>query len=330
MTEFPTRRLRRLRTSQTLRDMLVDVHLSTSQLISPLFVREGTGVRREISSMPGQYQLSVDTAMETVRRWADAGLRAVLLFGLPETKDACGSGAWDDNAAVQHLIREIKKRLPDMLVITDVCLCEYTDHGHCGTLTQRPDGVWDVDNDLTLTSLGRTALSHAQAGADIVAPSAMMDGQIRAIRESLDGAGLIHTAILSYAVKYASSMYGPFREAAESAPKSGNRRTYQMDYRASRQSILEAAADVAEGADMLMVKPAAAYLDVLAAVRKEFDLPLAAYHVSGEYSMIKAAARNGWIDERAAAIEITTAIRRAGADLIITYFAEQLAGWLKG
>lgn len=309
--------------------MLADVRPHVSQLIAPLFVREGSGVRREISSMPGQFQLSVDTAMETVRRWADKGLRSVLLFGLPETKDACGSEAWNDNAAVQRLTREIKKHLPDMLVITDVCLCEYTNHGHCGTLTERPDGKWDVDNDLTLTSLGRTALSHARAGADIVAPSAMMDGQILAIREALDAESFIHTAILSYAVKFASSMYGPFRDAAESAPKSGNRRTYQMDYRASRQVLLEAADDVAQGADMLMVKPAATYLDVLAAVRKEFDLPLAAYHVSGEYSMIKAAAQKGWIDERAAALEVTTAIARAGADLIITYFAEPLADWLK-
>jgi porphobilinogen synthase len=328
MSEFPTHRLRRLRYNATLREMLAGAKVSRDQLIAPLFVREGEGVLREISSMPGQFQHSVDTAMRTVARWAQAGLRAVLLFGLPDRKDAVGSGAWDDQAAVQRLIRRIKQELPDLLVITDVCLCEYTDHGHCGTLVERPGGRCDVDNDATLQSLARAALSHAQAGADVVAPSAMMDGQVRAIREALDGAGFHATAILSYAVKFASALYGPFREAAESAPKAGNRRTYQMDYRAPGQTLLEAAADVEEGADILMVKPAGAYLDVIAAVRRRFDLPLAAYHVSGEYSMLKAAARNGWLDERPAVLEITHAIRRAGADLIITYFAESLAGWL--
>jgi len=331
MAGYPTRRLRRLRYSAALREMLAGARISTDQLIAPLFVREGEGERREIPSMPGQFQHSVDTAVRTVKRWSQAGLRAVLLFGIPDAKDADGSAAWDDNAAVQRLTREIKTVLPEMLVITDVCLCEYTDHGHCGTLVCRPDGRQDVDNDRTLNSLARAALSHAKAGADLVAPSAMMDGQVRAVREALDGAGFQTTAIMSYAVKYASCLYGPFRDAAESAPKSGNRRTYQMDYRAGvAQAMLEASADVDEGADILMVKPAAAYLDVIAAVRQRFDLPLAAYHVSGEYAMIKAAARNGWVDERAAALEITGAIRRAGADLIITYFAEQLAEWIRG
>ena len=329
MSDFPVRRMRRLRSTATLRRMLAEVSLTSDHLIAPLFVREGRGVRQEIGSMPGQYQLSTDTAMETVARWADKGIRAVLLFGIPEAKDEVGSGAWDDQAAVQRLCRQIKQSHPDMLVITDVCLCEYTSHGHCGTLCKRADGQTDVDNDRTLLSLAKTALSHARAGADIVAPSSMMDGQVTAIRRALDDAGLVNTAILSYAVKFASALYGPFRDAAESAPQFGDRRTYQMDYRSPRQAPLEAGSDAAEGADMLMVKPAAAYLDIIADVRRRFDLPLAAYHVSGEYSMIKAAAANGWLDERGAAIEITTALRRAGADLVITYFAEQLADWLR-
>ena len=328
MAGFPTRRLRRLRQNATLREMLGGVHLRREELIAPLFVLEGQDLRREIPSMPGQFQLSVDRALETVRRWADKGLRAVLLFGIPQSKDEVGSQGWDDKAAVQRLIREIKKALPEMLVVTDVCLCEYTRHGHCGTLAKGPDGKGDVDNDLTLQSLARVALSHAQAGADVVAPSAMMDGQVAAIRQGLDHAGFQATPILSYAVKFASCLYGPFRDAAQSAPQQGDRRSYQMDFRAPRQAILEAAADVEEGADILMVKPAAAYLDVIADLRRRFDLPLAAFHVSGEYSMIKAAAQALWLDERAAVLEVTSAIKRAGADLIITYFAEQLAQWI--
>ena len=329
-TRFPTVRLRRLRYHAALRDMLAEVGLRREDFIAPLFVREGQGVRREIATMPGQYQLSVDTALETVRRWADKGLRAVLLFGIPDEKDAVGSGAWDDSAAVQRLIRQIKRDVPGMLVITDVCLCEYTEHGHCGTLTARPDGSRDVDNDPTLESLAKTAVSHARGGADVVAPSAMMDGQVGAIRQALDAAGFQTTCILSYAVKFASSMYGPFRDAAESAPQFGDRRTYQMDYRAAGQWAREAEADLNEGADMLMVKPAATYLDIIAAVKARFPVPLAAYHVSGEYSAIVAAARAGWLDERGAATEVTVAIKRAGADLIISYFAEKLADWLGG
>lgn len=328
MSEFPTIRMRRLRQSPTLRRMLADVRLSKDQLIAPLFVCEGQGVRREIPSMPGQFQWSADTALETVRRWADLGLPAVLLFGLGQNKDDEGSGAWDDNAAVQRLTREIKKSLPQMVIITDVCLCEYTAHGHCGPVTQGPDGQATVDNDAALDLLAKVAASHAAAGADVVAPSAMMDGQIRAIRQCLDMAGWPNTAVLSYAVKFASSLYGPFRDAAQSSPQFGDRRTYQMDYRSPRQAMSEAALDVQEGADMLMVKPAVAYLDVIAAVRARFDLPLAAYHVSGEYSMIKAAAANGWLDEKSTVLEVTSAIRRAGADMIITYFAEDLARWL--
>ena len=328
MTGFPTRRLRRLRYNATLREMLGGVRLSRDELISPLFVREGQSVRAEISSMPGQFQHSLDTAMETIRRWSDAGLRAVLLFGIPDVKDAIGSAAWDENAAVQRLCRQIKKNLPDMLIITDVCLCEYTDHGHCGKLLKRPDGAADVDNDATLELLAKTAVSHARSGADIVAPSAMMDGQVAAIRQALDADGFHRTAILAYTVKFASSLYGPFRDAAESSPASGDRKSYQMDFSAPRQAVAEAQGDLDEGADLIMVKPAAAYLDLIAEIHRRFDAPLAAYHVSGEYAMLKAAAQAGWLDEKAAVIEITSAIKRAGADLIITYFAESLAKWL--
>jgi len=328
MAPFPTRRLRRLRGSAALRDLLAELHVRRDDLIAPLFVRQDAGEPAEIPSMPGQFQHTVDSAVATARRWADKGLRAVLLFGIPGRKDAAGSAAWDDDEAVQRLTAALKQALPDLLVITDVCLCEYTDHGHCGVLTARPDGTRDVDNDATLEALGKVAVSHARAGADVVAPSAMMDGQVGAIRAALDAGGFQQTAILAYAVKFASSLYGPFRDAAGSAPAFGDRRTYQMDPRAPRQAALEAAADEAEGADVLMVKPAAAYLDVIAAVRARTDLPLAAYHVSGEYAMLKAAAAAGWLDERAAVLEVTGAIKRAGADLIITYYAEQLAEWL--
>jgi len=307
--------------------MLAETRLDRRDLIAPMFVRGQTGVRNEIASMPGQFQLSVDAAVETARRWADLGLPAVLLFGIPARKDAVGSAAWDDDEVVQQLTRRIKADLPGMVVITDVCLCEYTDHGHCGTLRDGPGGRADVDNDATLESLAKVAASHAAAGADVVAPSAMMDGQVAAVRAGLDAAGYTDTAIMSYAVKFASSMYGPFRDAAESSPAFGDRRSYQMDYRAPRQAALEADADIDEGADIVMVKPAATYLDIIQHVRRRTDLPLAAYHVSGEYSAIKAASQAGWLDERAAVIEVTTAIKRAGADLIITYFAEQLCGW---
>jgi len=325
---FPVRRLRRLRYNATLRDMLADVKITQDDLIAPLFVREGQGVQNAIVSMPGQVQFSVDTALDAVRRWVDKGLRAVLLFGIPDEKDSAGSGAWDASAAVQRLAAEIKRACGEMLVITDVCLCEYTDHGHCGAVARRPDGADDVDNDTTLGLLARTAVSHARAGADVVAPSAMMDGQVAAIRQALDEGGFQTVAIMSYAVKFASHMYGPFRDAAESPPQFGDRRTYQMDFRAPRQSGPEADLDIAEGADIVMVKPAATYLDVIASVRREVDVPLAAYHVSGEFAMLKAAAAAGWLDEKAAAMEVTAAIKRAGADLVITYYAEQLAEWL--
>lgn len=330
MSGYPQRRLRRLRTNATLREMLAGVRLSASELIAPLFVCEGEGHRREIPTLPGQYHLPVDAALETVHRWADAGLPAVLLFGLPAAKDAEGSSAWDGRGPVHRLVRQIKKHLPRVLVITDVCLCQYTDHGHCGVLARRPDGAMDVDNDATLQALARVALSHAEAGADLVAPSAMMDGQVGAIRSALDGSAFGNVGILAYATKFASSLYGPFRDAAGSAPAFGDRRTYQMDGRCPRGIWAEAAADIDEGADILMVKPAGAYLDVIAQLRRRTDLPIAAYHVSGEYAALKAGAAAGALDERAAALEITTAIKRAGADLIITYFAEQLAEWLKG
>lgn len=328
MARFPSKRMRRLRYNPTLRAMLAGVRLSRDELIAPMFVRQGRDVRRPIASMPGQFQFSADAAVETARRWSDKGIRAVLLFGIPDEKTPDGSGAWDDGAPVQRLAGAIKKSLPQMLVITDVCLCEYTDHGHCGPVTRRPDGTATVDNDAALESLARVSVSHARCGADVVAPSAMMDGQVAAVRAALDGEGFTETPILSYAVKFASSLYGPFRDAAESSPQLGDRRSYQMDYRAPAQAASEADLDAQEGADMLMVKPALTYLDVIAEIRRRFDVPLVAYHVSGEYSMLKAAATAGWLDERAAVLEVTTAIKRAGADLIITYFAEQLTEWI--
>ncbi len=329
MAEFPDIRLRRLRTSPTLRDMLADTQLSMNDFVAPLFVREGSQIRNPITSMPGQFQYSVDTALETVRKWADLGVRAVLLFGLTDAnaKNDVGSEAWNPNAAVQKLTRQIKQALPDMLVITDVCLCEYTNHGHCGTLRDR-GGKQDVDNDLTLESLARTAVSHAACGVDIVAPSAMMDGQVQAIRHALDAADWTNTAIMAYSVKFASAMYGPFRDAAESPPQFGDRRTYQMDYRCASQATAEASLDIDEGADIIMVKPAATYLDIIADMRNKFQIPLAAYHVSGEYSQLHAAAEKGWLDLEQSVVEVTTAIKRAGASLIITYFAESLSDWI--
>lgn len=319
-----------MRYNTALREMLAGVRLRRQELIAPLFVRGGIGVRSEIKSMPGQYQFSVDTAMETVRRWADKGLPAVLLFGVTDEKhkDESGSRAWADDAPVQTLIREIKHVLPDMLVVADTCLCEYTSHGHCGPLMEYRSGCFDVDNDKAVEYLARTAVSQSRAGADIVAPSAMMDNQVAAIRAALDEAGMIRTAIMSYSVKFASCMYGPFRDAAESPPKSGDRKSYQMDFRSPRQYLNELREDESHGADIVMVKPAATYLDVIANVRAATSLPLAAYHVSGEYAQIKFAAQAGALDERAAVIETMSAIKRAGADIIITYYAEELADWL--
>ena len=313
---------RRLRNNLVLQEMVRDTFLHPSDLIMPYFVVEtdDKAFRKPISSMPGQYQLSLAALREQVAKAVDAGLRSCLLFGIPAAKDAAGSGAYDDNGIVQQAVRLLKQEFPRLQVITDVCLCEYTSHGHCGLLT--PSGL--VQNDATLPLLARTAVSHARAGADIVAPSDMMDGRVGAIRESLDDNGFVQVPIMSYAVKYASSFYGPFREAAESAPQQGNRKTYQMDPANRYEALLEADADVVEGADILMVKPAGPYLDIIRQVRDTFDQPLAAYQVSGEYSMIKAAAMQGWLDEDAAVLESLIGIKRAGAKLIFSYFTEDI------
>jgi porphobilinogen synthase len=320
-------RPRRLRRTSAIRSMVAEAELSPRQLIHPLFVRAGRGVERPIDSMPGHAQRSVDRLAAEIDDAGALGLPAVLLFGLPSTKDETGSGAWDPAGPVPQAIASIKRRAGGLVVIADVCLCEYTSHGHCGVLDGASGAVM---NDTTLPLLARAAVAYADAGADVVAPSAMMDRQVAAIRAALDDAGHADVAILSYAVKYASAFYGPFREAAESAPAFGDRRAYQMDPANVREALHEAALDVAEGADMLMVKPAGPYLDVVRRVRERFDLPLAAYQVSGEYAMLKAAAERGWLDERRAALESLVGIRRAGADLVITYFAKDAARWLRG
>jgi len=319
----PGPRPRRLRGSPALRAMVAESRLDVRQLVHPMFVREGSGVERPIASMPGHAQRSVDRLPAELDETFALGVPAVLLFGIPEQKDDGGSGAWSAGGPVPGAIAAIRQRHAGAVIVADVCLCEYTSHGHCGVLA---NGT--VDNDATLPLLARAAVAYADAGADVVAPSAMMDGQVAAIRRALDDAGHGSVAILSYAVKYASAFYGPFREAAESAPAFGDRRAYQMDPPNVREALREAALDVAEGADMLMVKPAGPYLDVIRAVRERVDLPLAAYQVSGEYAMIKAAAERGWLDERRSALEALLGIRRAGADMIITYFARQAARWL--
>ncbi len=329
------RRPRRLRATPALRAMIRETELNARDFIYPLFVRHGIG-RNEIRSMPGVYQLSVEESVREVEAAMKSGVNAVILFGIPAAKDPMGLENFADHGIVQHAIRAIKKELPEMVVVTDVCLCEYTDHGHCGVLNtgehyheHLPEGY--MLNDETLDVLAKVAVSHAECGADIVAPSGMMDGMVRAIRSALDDHGFENTPILSYAVKYASSFYGPFREAAEGAPKLGDRKSHQMDTANVREALREAALDVDEGADMLMVKPALAYLDVIRVVKDAFpELPMAAYNVSGEYAMIKAAAQNGWIDESKATLETLTSIKRAGADLIITYHAVDAARWLKG
>ncbi len=325
---FPQHRLRRLRSNPTLRRMVRQTRLSVDQLIFPMFVRPGSHIHHPIKSMPGQFQYSIDTLAHECKVVADLGIPAVLLFGIPEQKDAVGSQASRPDGVIQKAVSRIKVACPELLVITDVCLCEYTDHGHCGLITER-GGNWVVDNDATVQLLVDQALSHAQAGADIVAPSDMMDGRVAAIRYGLDQAGFHHVPIMSYAAKYASSYYGPFREAAESPPKFGDRKTYQMDIANADEALREVAADVEEGADIVIVKPAVHYLDIIWRVRQKFSLPIAAYHVSGEYSSIKAAAARGWLDEKAGILESTLAIRRAGADLIITYFAKDLAQWIR-
>lgn len=324
---FPETRLRRLRRTPALRRMVRETKLSPDDFILPLFACPGNGVARPVSSMPGVFQHSVDRIVEASREAAGEGIGSVLLFGLPEQKDAVGSAAWSSDGIVQRAVRALKAALPEMVVIVDVCFCEYTDHGHCGVLSGH-----EVDNDATLENLAKQSVSLAEAGADVIAPSDMMDGRIGAVREALDASGFAQTPILSYAAKFASGFYGPFREAAESAPAFGDRRSYQMDPANGREAIREAAEDVDEGADLLMVKPALPYLDVIAALRYEFDLPLAAYHVSGEYAMLKAAAERGWIDYDRVMMESLLSIRRAGADLILTYCAQEAArllakGW---
>jgi len=317
------RRFRRLRRSQALRDLVRETRLSPQGFVYPPFVTHGEDVRREIDSMPGQYQLSLDQLPAEAEELRSLGIPAVLLFGLPASKDDAGSEAYDPDGIVQRAIRTLKGAAPDLAVITDVCLCEYTSHGHCGVVV---DG--EVDNDQTLPLLARTAVSHAQAGADVVAPSDMMDGRVAAIRQALDEAGSAATPIMSYAAKQASAFYGPFRVAAESAPQFGDRRGYQMDPANAREAMREIEADIEEGADIVIVKPALPNLDLIARARERFDLPLAAYNVSGEYAMVKAAAAAGYLDERLATLEVLTAIRRAGADIIITYHAKEAARWL--
>jgi porphobilinogen synthase len=317
---FPLNRPRRLRRTDVLRRMVRETRLSPDNLIQPLFVCPGRGVNNPIKSMPGVAQMSPDVAARAAREIAASGVPAVILFGLPEHKDAIGSEAWSDDGSVQRAIREIKEHAPGLAVITDVCMCEYTDHGHCGAIK---DG--DVDNDATLELLRREALSHARAGADIVAPSDMMDGRVGAIRAVLDENGFSATPIMAYSAKYASAFYGPFREAAESAPQFGDRRSYQMDPANGDEALREVALDLEEGADIVMVKPALPYLDLIWRVKQQFNCPVAAYNVSGEYSMIRAAGINGWLDERRAAMEVLVAIKRSGADMILTYFALQAA-----
>jgi porphobilinogen synthase len=327
--QFPQYRARRLRQSAVLRRLVTETRLNAEQLVLPLFARAGRKLRRPVAAMPGVFQLSPDELVKEAARAYQAGVPAVLLFGIPERKDARASGAYARQGVVQQTVRLLKRELPGLLVITDVCLCEYMDHGHCG-IVQRRGREARVLNDATLPLLARTALSHVEAGADLVAPSDMMDGRVRAIRERLDSEGFTETPILSYAAKFASAFYGPFRDAAESAPAFGDRRSYQMDPANANEALREVALDLAEGADMVMVKPALAYLDILFRVKAEFGYPTAAYAVSAEYAMVKAAAARGWVDERAIVLESLLAMRRAGADVIITYSAIDVARWLKG
>ncbi len=320
----PGSRNRRLRRTDSLRRMLRETRLHADMFVAPVFVTEGSGKVEKIEAMPGVSRYSVDRAKSYVGRLAEAGVRSVLLFGVPRRKDESGSGAYARDGPVPTALRAIRSAYPDVVLIADVCLCEYTTHGHCGVVSGNT-----VDNDKTLPLLARAALEYAKAGADVVAPSAMMDGQVLAIRRELDSAGLEDTMVMGYSAKYASTFYGPFRDAAGSKPAFGDRRSYQMQPANRREAMREIGQDIKEGADIVMVKPALAYLDVLSEARRRFDVPLAAYNVSGEYSMIKAAVKNGWLDEKTAVYEVLTGIRRAGADVIITYFAEQAAGWLR-
>ncbi len=320
---FPEYRPRRLRRTENIRALVRETHLTVDDLIYPIFICEGKKVKQEIRSMPEVYRFSIDQALEDIKEAVDLGIKAVLLFGIPDKKDEIGTSAYIEKGIIQRAVKAIKDKFPELIVITDVCLCEYTSHGHCGIIK---DG--EVDNDLTLEQLARVAVSHAKAGADIVAPSDMMDGRVGRIREALDSAGFTNVAIMSYSVKYCSSFYGPFREAAESAPKFGDRRSYQMDPANSREALREAYLDIEEGADIIMVKPAMPYLDIIKMLREEFNYPVAAYQVSGEYAMIRAAGKLGWLDEDRVLWESLISIKRAGADLIITYFAKKVAKML--
>ncbi|MFC5529294.1 porphobilinogen synthase [Cohnella yongneupensis] len=326
---YPIARHRRLRGSEALRGLVRETGVSVNDLIAPIFVTEGEGVQEEISSMPGVYHWSLDTLEKELADIASAGIKAVLVFGVPSTKDAIGTSAFEENGIVQRGIRKIKSLYPDMVVIADTCLCQFTDHGHCGVV-HRTDGGAVIDNDASLEMLAKTAVSQAKAGADIIAPSNMMDGFVAAIREALDREGFVNTPIMSYAVKFASAYYGPFREAAHSTPQFGDRRTYQMDPANAREALREASSDVEEGADFLMVKPGLAYLDIVRMLRDRYELPIVVYNVSAEYAMVKAAAMQGWLDERAIVLETLTGMKRAGADLIITYHAKDAARWLQG
>ncbi|MSQ93732.1 MAG: porphobilinogen synthase [Gemmataceae bacterium] len=325
---FPQTRLRRLRSHPVLRDLVRETSLSVCDFILPMFVRPGKNIKNEIASMPGNYQLSIDRLVDEVGAAEKLGIRAFIFFGIPATKDAQGSSAWHDEGIVQQALRTLRPVFKDVLLITDECFCEYTDHGHCGILHDHR-GTLDVDNDATLPNLARQCLSHVQAGADMVAPSGMMDGMVAAIRKRLDESGHNNIPILSYAAKYASGFYGPFRDAAESPPQFGDRNSYQMDPANSDEALREVALDLDEGADIVMVKPALSYLDIIRRVKDRFGVPVAAYNVSGEFAMVKAAAARGWIDERRVALEILASIKRAGADMILTYHALDAARWLK-
>ena len=326
---FPKYRPRRLRSNKLLRELIRETHLSVKDLIMPLFVRPGDGIKNEISSMPGNYQFSVDTLVEEVKEIATLGIPGVILFGIPSTKDESGTEAYADDGIIQKAIRAIKENVSDILVITDVCMCEYTNHGHCGYIKKdEKTGEYQIDNDETLKLLSKEALSHAEAGVDIVAPSDMMDGRVGAIRDILDDNGYDNIPIMSYAAKYASAYFGPFRDAAESPPSFGDRRTYQMDTPNSEEAIREVALDIDEGADIVMVKPALPYLDIIRLIKDQFGYPVAAYNVSGEFSMVKAAHEKGWLDEKAVALETLIGIKRAGADIILTYWAKDAARWL--
>ncbi|RIX50532.1 porphobilinogen synthase [Paenibacillus nanensis] len=328
---YPIVRHRRLRRTAGLRSLVRETALSVDDLIYPIFVTHGEKVKEEIPSMPGVYHLSMDLLEAEIREVVGLGIKSILLFGVPSHKDAEGSSAYDPNGIVQEATRKVKSWAPELVVVADTCLCQFTDHGHCGVVHQdKATGVAVVDNDKSLELLVRTAISQAEAGADVIAPSNMMDGFVHAIRSGLDEAGYSDIAIMSYSVKYASAFYGPFRDAAHSAPQFGDRKTYQMDPANAREALREAESDVTEGADMLMVKPALAYLDIVKTLKEQFDLPVVAYNVSAEYSMVKAAAANGWIDERSIVTETLLSMKRAGADIIITYHAKDLAKWLKG